>query len=125
MGFGEDVARWAEKATRQDQAVFERSVDLVKESIVAGSAVTGAPGQPIGADGGAELRNSWTSTIQGDVGTVSTDADHAPTVEAGARLGRALTLRSPVGGFHSVKLTRAGWPRLVEQAVKEVVGGNA
>jgi len=86
-------------------------------SIVEGSAVTGAPGQPV--DTGA-LRSSWQTEWEGPgEAVIATDLPYATSIEDGvsyAHGGSPMTLRSPTGGFHSVKLTVAGAQALLNAA---------
>jgi hypothetical protein len=49
--------------------------------------------------------------------TVTTNVEYAPYIEEGLR-----ATRSAVGGPGSVKLTRAAWSRIVDNAVKEQAG---
>jgi hypothetical protein len=121
MGFADDVKRFGAKVEKQSRDVFVGTVLAVHESIVQGSPITGAPGQPVDT---GNLKSSWQSDIVGDVGTVSTGVAYAPAIEEGVGPHGPLTQRSPVGGFHSVKLTIAGFARLVEDQVRKLGGGQ-
>ncbi len=121
MSFASDLSRFAVKVTARSKHVVAAMVADVQESIVDGSPVTGAPGQPV--DTGA-LKNSWQGVVDpsGWSGTVGTNLVYAPIIEEGMMVartgqvtgatGQRLTLRSRVGGFHSVKLTVANADRL-------------
>jgi len=99
------------------QAVVEAATDLVFESVVEGSALTGAPGQPVES---GKTKGSWKKDLPEPlVGEVYSDWFVARFVEE----GQGMTVRSATGGFHSVKLTRAAFPNIVDEAVKRVVGG--
>jgi hypothetical protein len=94
-------------------------VDRVFGSIVEGSPLTGAPGQPV--DTGF-LKGSWHQVPETPLTTrIETDAPYAQGIEDGINLktGGPIQLRAPTGGFHSVKLTAAGWQHLVDDAVRE------
>ena len=128
--FGDDLDRFYATLLARQRDVFVGATGDVKESIQDGSPVTGAPGQPV--DEG-NLKGSWQETYPGEwESLVATPAEYARSVEEGQQppYTRAdgtqvtpapMTLRSEVGGFHSVKLTRAGWDRIVEQVVRRVV----
>lgn len=112
MSFADDLARFAEKIDARRQAVFVNTAAAVKDSIVNGSAITGAPGQPV--DTGT-LKNSWILAFDSpDTATVSTNIEYAPIIEDNVR---GAVLRSTVGGFHSVRYTVAGFERLVAAEV--------
>jgi hypothetical protein len=118
MTFSDDLARITVKIDHVSKEVFARVVDKAHESIVNGSATTGAPGQPV--DTGA-LRASWQKTYEdASHATIATNLVYAPAIEEGEGPHGELTLRSPVGGFHSVKLTQASMQQLVDEAVREV-----
>lgn len=129
MTFTADLKAFRDLVERRSRLTFVESVSAVKGSIVEGSAVTGAPGQPV--DNG-NLINSWQDTFPEDwVGQVATPVVYAPAVEEGQQPPyvtsrgtqvnpRPMTLRSAVGGFHSFKLTVAGWRRLLEDVVRRV-----
>lgn len=91
----------------------------VQESVVHGSALTGAPGQPV--DTGF-LRSSWVASIvaQG-VQEISTNVAYAEFIEDGGNDLAAFTLRSEVGGWHSVKLTEAAWLDIVDVARRKAM----
>lgn len=117
MTFSSELRAFADKAERRVNDVFVRSTEEVHESVVNGSAVTGAPGQPVDT---GNLRTSWVDEFTSPATwRTTTGVEYAPYTED--QVG-GMTLRSEVGGFHSVKLTRGGWPRIVEQARREVVG---
>lgn len=121
MGFGLDVKRFSNKVEERVRRVQERSTQLVYESIVEGSPITGAPGQPVDT---GNLKSSWQIVFGPLRAEITTDVVYAPIIEDGTREGRALTLRSHVGGFHSVALTRVSWGRIVDVATLEVTGNG-
>lgn len=100
------------------QDTFVGIVEEAQRSIVEGSELTGAPGQPV--DTGF-LKGSWQAVFESpNVAVIGTNAEYAESIEDGlsyAHGGTPMTLRSDVGGFHSVALTVAGFDRIVE-AVK-------
>jgi hypothetical protein len=142
--YAQDVRRWILKAEKVTRDTFVASSLKVHESIVAGSGLTGAPGQPVDT---GYLRSSFilsfgdteptyptapqrvsgrtdapvpaASAPQGSAGTawtarVTTNAKYAEYIEEGVR-----ATRSAVGGPGSVKLTIAAWPRIVDTSAKE------
>lgn len=118
MSFASDLDAFMAKTRAREQAVFVNTVAAVKGSIVDGSPITGAPGQPV--DTGT-LKASWQTEFESQrVATISTGIEYAPVIEDNIR---GATLRSQVGGFHSVKMTVAGFERLVEAEVLKA-GGN-
>lgn len=98
--------------------VGEGARDEVFRSIVEGSPITGAPGQPVDT---GYLRASWSITkLEPLLWEISTRTIYAPGIEDGSRAGRAMVLRSQEGGFHSVKVTRLGWQQIVDKVSAEV-----
>lgn len=125
MSFAAQVRAWAEQAERRSQQVFLDVATETLRSVQEGHPATGAPGQPVGqgypGHVGGTLRNSWTLLFRGPhTALISTNVIYAPGIEEGIsqRTGRALTLRSSVGGFHSVALTKANFRALVEYVVR-------
>lgn len=115
MSFDRDLAAFVAKTEAKRRAVFVNTVSAVKDSVVNGSPITGAPGQPV--DTGT-LKNSWVAEFDtSESATISTNVEYAPVIEDNLR---GATLRSQVGGFHSVKLTVAGFQRLVDAEVAKV-----
>jgi hypothetical protein len=115
MTFSQDLARFAEKVEKRQRALFVRATLEVQRSVVEGSEITTAPGQPV--DTGA-LKGSWQPEYLTDwTWQTTTNLVYAPIIEE----GQNMTLRSEVGGFHSVKLTRGGWQRIVDVVRDEVV----
>lgn len=140
MTFRDDVAAFRRRMEQRTRAVHLAVTQRAFESIVNGSPLTGAPGQPVDT---GNLRTSWQQLIDGPYRSrIVTNAVYAPDIEDGVRRGEVrgvgegdaldpvkapdtpLTLRSQVGGFHSVKLTRANFGRLVADAVDEVTHGS-
>jgi hypothetical protein len=117
MSFASDVAQWTAKVKARDQAVFAGFADACKTSIVDGSPVTGAPGQP---EASGDLKDSWTLEYPSPtLAVISTPLIYAPLIEDG--MGPHGPLKGPVGGqggYHSLKLTIAGAQRLLEQVLQ-------
>lgn len=112
MTFGDDLKLFASKVEGRARQVFVGSVNQVQTSVVDGSGLTGAPGQPVDT---GNLRASWQQVYPEDwIGEVFTNVAYAEPIEEGVGPHGPMTLRSSVGGFHSVKLTRANWDRIVE-----------
>jgi hypothetical protein len=119
--FSESLRRFEALVSDRARAVFEGTVDEAFKSIVDGSALTGAPGQPVGETG--EIKDSWRVETRGPRRKVITSSHRgAWTIEAGRRLGQKLRLRSSRGGFHSVKRTRKRFRRIVRAVTASVVG---
>lgn len=130
--FGEALQRFTVKVETRSQTVFLNTVSAAYESIVNGSALTGSPGQPVGQYGpgyhegevGGELKASWQTIFDGPwVATIGSNAQsHNLQNEDGIARpgGGAYRQRSTVGGRHSVALTRAGIPRIVDDETRKV-----
>lgn len=120
MSFADDLNRFADKVERQRKDVFVRYAIAVRDSVVEGSPVTGAPGQPVDT---SDLKTSWQLTFPSATrAEITTNEAHAKPVEEGIGPYGPMTLRSEVGGWHSVKLTRAGRQQLLDSVVREVAG---
>lgn len=114
----DQVQAFRRKLDQRLRDVVARASDLVHESIVEGSPLTGAPGQPVDT---GNLRASWQQLIDGPLRRrIVTKTVYAPLIEDGVSWhGTPIAFKSQVGGAHSVKLTRAAWARIVEQAVQD------
>ncbi len=119
MTFARDAERFTVKLDRATRAVYVATAAAVQESVKTGRPETGAPGQPVDI---GNLRNSWTLDVGPAVATIATNAAYARAIEDGVGRFGPLTRRSRVGGFHSVKLTIAGFDRLLRSVVREVTG---
>ena len=120
MSWESSIARWQRKYKKRTKLIFVRSAQIAFESIKEGSSITGAPGQPIDD---AILIRSWTLKMEGPFeALVSTPVLYAPGIENAMGPRGPIQLRSSVGGFHSVKLTKAAWTKIVATAVREIVG---
>jgi hypothetical protein len=87
-------------------------------SIQSGSELTGAPGQPVAT---GNLRNSWQFEFPTpDSARISTNVEYAQPIEDGIGRFGPLTLRSAVGGFHSVAMTVANFDRIIEDVRRRV-----
>jgi hypothetical protein len=117
MSFGDDLLRFVVRTKTRTRALHAAIATKVHESVVEGHPATGAPGQPVDT---SNLKTSWTLAIAPQEATISTNVDYAPAIEDGVGPHGPLTLRSPVGGFHSVKLTVAGASALQREALAEV-----
>lgn len=126
MGFKDDVNRFGDKAARRIRAVHHEAVFTAHRSITLGSPLTGAPGQPVDT---GRLRNSWQiSILSPGNARIATRVKYARSIEDGvsyAHGGVKLTLRSQVGGFHSLKMTVANWDRIVRDANRRVSASPA
>lgn len=122
FAFGGDLRAQTLKVQHAPREVFQRAVALLHESIVEGSELTGAPGQPVDT---GYLKNSWMLVFDTPTSaTISTNVVYAESIEDGrsyAHGGAKMQLRSAVGGFHSVALSVAGFDQLVQQARLELL----
>ena len=117
--FGLELTTFLLKVKAREQAVFVNTVAAIQDSIQHGSAVTGAPGQPVDT---GNLLDSWHTVFESNtVATISTNVEYAPVIEDNTR---GATLHSQVGGWHSVALTRAGFQRLVDVETVRAGGGS-
>lgn len=88
-----------------------------QRSVQEGSEITGAPGQPVDEN---NLRPSWIlEHLAALRSQTSTGVEYARPIEDGVGPHGPLTLRSQVGGFHSVALTIAGNQKIVDHAMRE------
>lgn len=123
MSWDSDLAQFSALLGGRARATFEEVVTEVQRSVVEGSPLTGAKGQPVGASG--DLKGSWSlQRLSPWVAEVSTNDPGARTIEKGKRLGRRLRFRGGRGGAHSVRQTRVAFRRLVRAIVLRV-GGSA
>jgi len=116
MSFSRDLDAFMRRVEIRLRDVYTGVAEEVHRSVVEGSEITGAPGQPVDT---SYLRNSWQLAIGPREAVISTNVDYAPGIEDGVGPNGPIQLRSPVGGFHSVKLTRAGFPRIVDHVVRK------
>lgn len=129
MSLLDDIKVFNNQLDRWSSDLFEAIGRMASESIVEGSPLTGAPGQPV--DTGV-LKASWTRTyLDANTQLIASGGQASAynyiiengIADVASRSGNVtghtqvrLTLRSPVGGFHSVALTIASFPQLVAAA---------
>lgn len=132
MSAGDQMRAFVKVVESRQQQVFTGMVDEIHRSIVEGSEITGAPGQPVGQTHiehgqthvGGTLKISWQKWFNSPTSAmIATDIVYAPSIEHGIGRFGELTLRSSVGGFHSVKMTVAAWQRIADYVVARVRGG--
>jgi hypothetical protein len=121
--FSKQLNGFSVKVFRMEREVFHGVTEEVQRSIVEGSELTGAVGQPV--DTGA-LKASWTPQfVSPTEWRTTTHLAYAPGIEDGiSSHGTPITFRSQVGGKHSLKQTRIGFPRIVDYIVSKVRGRN-
>lgn len=123
--FSEQLKAWQGKTERRVLDVFFFATSRIHTSIVLGDPLTGAPGQPVARVMGGNLRASWIKRYPTKTTfECTTNVVYAPFIEAGANSRGAFTLRSKVGGFHSVKLTRNAWDKIVAAEITNVTRGQ-
>lgn len=117
--FGEQLQNWQRKVAFRERAVFVGTATEVLRSIQEGSELTGAPGQPV--DTGT-LKASWQLSFPSEnTAQISTNLDYAiPNEDGVSATGGPYVQKSPTGGRHSVKLTRAGFDKIVASEVAKV-----
>ena len=113
--FKKRLKEFGDKSEERLRLTFLGSVQEAYKSVKYGSEVTGAPGQPVKT---GRLRASWrmTGTARSGNMTIETDVPYAPIIEDNRRNA---TLRSKVGGWHSVKITRLNYRLIVAKALRE------
>lgn len=113
MTFSDDIQQHRRNLEERLEWLFLRTTQEVQKAITDGSELSGAPGQPVQT---GALRGSWIPSLTAPYHwQTSTNLIYAPFIEDGAKAdGTPLTLRSEVGGFHSVKLIRTNWSRIVD-----------
>lgn len=143
MSFSGDIEKFTKLIKQRHNDVFVGVAEEVHRSVVTGSEITGAPGQPVDT---GHLRGSWQQTFDGYSATSATNAAYARAIEnndgsgydpsgthptpeqkAASRKRRQASggkhIKSEVGGPHSVKLTIAGFDKIVDHVLKKVVHG--
>jgi len=131
--FEKNLRKFAVKQERMTRTLFLNVASACKDSIVEGSSITGAPGQPVGQYGpgyhpgltGGTLKASWQLVFENaTTAVIGSKLVYAPPIEEGTNKGRQLTLRSTVGGFHSVAKTITGYRRLVDAEAAKLQGST-
>ncbi len=120
MTFESDIAEIFLKILHRQTILFFDVSDALHESIKEGSSTTGSPGQPVQL---SDLKLSWhLRHLEPFLAQTSTPSLYARNIEEGIGSGgKQLTLRSEVGGFHSVKTTRVGFQKLVDEIARNIV----
>lgn len=116
MNFADQMRVYADDMEARKIATHNTAVELAKQSWQFGSPVTGSPGVIV------DLGNLRASIMREDLSDtqseVATDTIYAQSIEDGIGAFGPITQRSPVGGFHALKLTVAGFDRILDTAVK-------
>ena len=122
--FADALARFGVIGEERLREAFVVSTDEVRRSVVEGSELTGAPGQPV--DTGALARSwqpefvsptLWRISATGLDPATGKKVGYAEHVEDNVR---GVTFRNH--GAHSVRLTRTGWDRIVEAVARRIAG---
>ena len=112
------IDRFEAKVQRRLIEVHAKVAFALRDSVVFGSPVTGSPGQPVDT---GNLRASWQLSFPSLLlARLVTSAVYAEAIENGVGPSGPMVLKSPVGGFHSVRMTRTGFQKLVDKIVREV-----
>lgn len=113
MGFADQMNGFVAKSKKNMVAIREGTDEEMFRSIVDGSEITGAPGQPIGKSG--KLHDSWTQEKSATDTVTSSDAPYATAVEE--NWGN-VTYENH--GPFSVTHTVAAFGRVVESVVARI-----
>lgn len=111
MSFADQMQRIVGKHIARLESVPAGVDAEVFRSIVDGSEVTGAPGQPVRS---GRLKASWQQERTGDESVAASDSPYARAVEENVG-----DVHYENGGPHSVELTVVGFPRIVQEVVGE------
>lgn len=113
MTFSDDLARFQAKVAKRERDIFNGVTVEVHRSVVEGSEITGAPGQPVDI---GTLHDSWTPDfVTPTLWQTTTHLNYAPIVEDNVR---GVTFKNH--GPHSVKMTRVAFPLIVEAVTRRV-----
>lgn len=113
--FGSQLRYWHAKAEKLEQSIFVNAASAMKDSIVLGSPVTGAPALPVET---GNLRAGVQLEFDApDSALIYTNVQYAEHVEDNVRGNRFR-----VGGPHGWKLTRAGFQRVVDSEAQKAAG---
>lgn len=115
MSFADQMNAFVAKSKKNLGAIREGTDDEMFRSIVDGSELTGAPGQPVGKSG--KLRDSWTQEKSATDTVTSSDAPYATAVEENWG-----NVDYSNHGPHSLKITVVAFPRVVEAVAQRVAG---
>lgn len=100
-----------------DKNILHSVVEQSFDSIVNGSMETGSPGQP------RDLREPgrWNITFGKGFARIWTKEKSARSVEEGIsrKYGGAITLKSDIGGFHSLKKTKSKIRKFLARAAAQ------
>jgi phage gpG-like protein len=114
MGFASDMRRVQLRLSQRRREVFVGCVEETTRSIVEGSDLTGSPGQPVDT---GRLKASWQTVFESPThAVIGTNVEYARSIEDGisyAHGGTPITIRSKVGGTHSVQRTTLNFDRIV------------
>lgn len=114
--FEAQIQAFEAKVDDRLRRVFNGCAIELQRSVVEGSEITGAPGQPVDT---GYLKSSWIGQFTDSWRwLLTTGASYAKHIEEAV----GLHLRSEVGGFHSISLTRGGWQKIVDAVVRQVRG---
>lgn len=109
-GFNRGLEKFIEIVFEREERLFGQVQRHIERSIREGSEVTGAPGQPVKT---GRLLGSWKrfGTLASRDVVFASALVYAPIIEDN---WRQATLRSKVGGFHSVKITKMNYRWIVK-----------
>jgi hypothetical protein len=117
--FSEDLKKFSLRCEAKTQENFVEITTEVQRAVVEGSEIVGSAGQPVDT---GNLKSSWVGRFVNPLSwTLETNVVYAKSIEDGisySRGGTPMQLRSPVGGFHSVKNTVANFGKIVDTVVK-------
>lgn len=128
--FADQIRDFAVKVEARTETAFANIIASTFDSIVNGSELTGAPGQPVGEYGpgyhpgevGGDLKASWQlSDVTPTSGLISTNSEHAVQNEYGiSATDGPYVQRTSIGGRHSVAQTIANFDKIVDAEAAKV-----
>lgn len=110
--FARGLRRFGDLMIERETRLYRAAVDHVERSIKDGSAVTGAPGQPIQS---GNLYRAWhrAGSLGAQNVAIVCDVIMAPYAGKIEHRTGGITIRSSVGGAHSIKITRLNFPLII------------
>lgn len=115
--FANRVGAFVARVETKNRAVFVDITTEVQRAVTVGSELTGSPGQPVRT---GALRASYIPEfLDTHRWQTTTNLAYARGIEDGVGPHGPITLRSAVGGFHSIKLLRVGFPNIVAHVVAQ------